>query len=201
MSNRRNLAGQIFGRLTVLQDSNDRNKSGEIIWTCQCECGSLHRASTGNLVFGSIRSCGCLARELAALRRRAERKPPRICKFPGCEQSTEKGGRGYCGMHAQRIRRYGNPDYVTPIEVWRKNNRDAQIRRVNSVKPTTYRKFYGRHEHRVVAEALLGRPLRSDEHVHHIDENKHNNTQENLVVLPAHAHLALHAKLRRKQKC
>lgn len=191
------LVGEEFGRLTVLKASANRNACGEIFWICQCKCGAEHQVTSGNLTSGSVRSCGCLARELSSQRRKAARRPPKICRHDGCKRSTEKGGHGYCGMHAQRVRRYGSPDYITPLELWRKNNRAAQVSRIPEVKATTYRKLFGRHEHRVVAEGLLGRPLRSDEHVHHIDQNKHNNAPENLLVLPASDHLALHAKLRR----
>lgn len=50
-----------------------------------------------------------------------------------------------------------------------------------------YRKFYGRHEHRVAAEAMLGRPLRPGEVVHHRDGDKLNNDPMNLEVLPSQA--------------
>lgn len=46
--------------------------------------------------------------------------------------------------------------------------------------------------HRVIVENRIGRPLRKDEHVHHIDENKANNSDENLAVLSASAHALLH---------
>lgn len=50
-----------------------------------------------------------------------------------------------------------------------------------------YRKFYGRHEHRAAAEAMLGRPLRPGEVVHHRDGDKLNNDPMNLEVLPSQA--------------
>lgn len=56
-----------------------------------------------------------------------------------------------------------------------------------------YVKRGGRHEHRVVAEEQLGRPLRPGEIVHHEDENKRNNAPGNLGVLPSQAeHARLH---------
>ncbi|WP_417444616.1 HNH endonuclease [Joostella sp.] len=58
------------------------------------------------------------------------------------------------------------------------------IDRRDSIKPTTYPKTGGVHEHRIVAEIVLKRRLNKYEVVHHIDENKHNNSVENLAVLP-----------------
>lgn len=58
-----------------------------------------------------------------------------------------------------------------------------------------YRKFYGRHEHRVAAEAMLGRHLRPGEVVHHRDGDKLNNDPMNLEVLPSQAE---HTKTQRR---
>lgn len=57
---------------------------------------------------------------------------------------------------------------------------------------TGYRKYYGRHEHRVVAEQMLGRPLKPGEIVHHIDGNKRNNDPSNLRVMTQSEHIKLH---------
>lgn len=66
----------------------------------------------------------------------------------------------------------------------------------------TYRKYHGRHEHRVVAEALLGRPLRKGEVVHHIDHNKRNNAPENLMVFSSQAdHANFHFSKGGDAKC
>ncbi len=46
----------------------------------------------------------------------------------------------------------------------------------------TYVKEYGRHQHRVVMERVLGRKLRRGEIVHHIDHNKKNNHPSNLAL-------------------
>ncbi len=62
-------------------------------------------------------------------------------------------------------------------------------------KKDTYKKIGNRHEHRVVAEAKLGRRLQPGEVVHHIDGNKRNNNPENLMVFANQAlHSQWHAK-------
>lgn len=59
----RNLAGNKFGRLTVLE-RNGTNKWGGIKWLCQCECGKLHIVASQKLIQGKTTSCGCYKREL-----------------------------------------------------------------------------------------------------------------------------------------
>jgi hypothetical protein len=56
----------------------------------------------------------------------------------------------------------------------------------------TYRKLRGRHEHRVIAERKLKRPLRPGEIVHHKDHNKRNNNPDNLEVMTQSEHCRLH---------
>lgn len=55
-----------------------------------------------------------------------------------------------------------------------------------------YVKRGGRHEHRVVAEQKLGRPLQKGEIVHHDDEVKSNNNPGNLLVMTQAEHARLH---------
>jgi len=54
-------------------------------------------------------------------------------------------------------------------------------------KRTSYPKEGSRHKHRIVAEAVLGRPLTQSEVVHHIDEDRQNYQPSNLAVFPSQA--------------
>ena len=54
------------------------------------------------------------------------------------------------------------------------------------------------YEHRIVAEAWLGRYLRTGEVVHHRDGNKSNNDPCNLFVFPSQSeHMSMHQAKRR----
>ena len=101
---------------------------------------------------------------------------------------------GWCGKHAMRVKRYGDPDYLTPSEERRKRCREANAK-TGKVKPTTYKKYLGRHIHRQVAEEKLGRALQYGEIVHHVDGDKHNNDPANLQVL---IDQSVHARAHRK---
>lgn len=50
----------------------------------------------------------------------------------------------------------------------------------------------GRNLHTVIMEMKLGRPLMSDECVHHIDEDKSNNSIDNLALVTKKGHARLH---------
>lgn len=51
------------------------------------------------------------------------------------------------------------------------------------------------YEHILVAEKMLGRPLRGEEVIHHLDLDKANNRVGNLLVLERSQHMKLHVWL------
>ncbi len=65
MSVCKDLAGQKFGRLTVLF-RNGSNKHKKVIWVCLCECGKITNVITTNLKNGDTKSCGCMQKEIAS---------------------------------------------------------------------------------------------------------------------------------------
>lgn len=50
--------------------------------------------------------------------------------------------------------------------------------------------------HRIIIELHIGRKLRSDEHIHHIDGNKSNNSLSNLTVVNGCEHNREHTRER-----
>lgn len=55
------LTGQRYGKLVCLSLSDEKDRSGNTQWLCQCDCGKTCLASLGQLRSGYKKSCGCLS--------------------------------------------------------------------------------------------------------------------------------------------
>jgi len=64
---KKDLTGQVFGRLTVLEDVG-RNKHRRVIWRCLCSCGNIVDVRSSDLQRGHTQSCGCLRKETTSQR-------------------------------------------------------------------------------------------------------------------------------------
>ena len=58
----KDLAGQRFGRLTVLRLIENRS-TGRKTWECQCDCGNTKIVKHNSLISGNTKSCGCLKKD------------------------------------------------------------------------------------------------------------------------------------------
>jgi len=98
------ITGKRFGRWTVLkQVPNVKNK---VMWSCQCDCGTVKDVRGETLKFGISKSCGCYGLELA--KKMGERN------FQGHEEISQ--------TYFSRIKReaiYRELDFTITIEyIW-----------------------------------------------------------------------------------
>ena len=55
-------AGEKYGKLTLLKKTK-KDKRGNWLWLCKCECGNKKIIRINNLIQGGSKSCGCLRKE------------------------------------------------------------------------------------------------------------------------------------------
>lgn len=103
----RDITGQRFGRLVALEPTSDRIQ-GRIAWKCTCDCGAYHFSTVTHLLSGNTTSCGCLKRDVIALRNKSNvihgytNSPTWVswmlmrqrCTNPKHKSFAEYGGRG-----------------------------------------------------------------------------------------------------------
>lgn len=108
----KNIAGQRFGRYVVLELAG-ADKSGNSIWKCRCDCGTVKNIAARQFWRGHVKSCGCYATEVK--REMAKNLPPfpvkhghghgspeyrswlamrRRCDYPSTPGYHNYGGRG-----------------------------------------------------------------------------------------------------------
>lgn len=127
------------------------------------------------------------------------------CSVEGCDRDARY--RGYCTMHYQRVQKYGTPGPAAPHSQSGARNGRWKGGRVRGGHKGRY---WMRHrpdhpaansigyvlEHRLIMEAFLGRLLRDDEVVHHINEDSLDNHPENLALMTRSEHTSYHTKKR-----
>lgn len=120
----------------------------------------------------------------------AAKKANRTCSISGC--SKKHAANGHCRMHYMRFSRHGS------IEPTRRTNGTGTITKFGYISVGSNK----RQEHIVIAEKAVGHPLPPGAEVHHHDENRANNANENLVVCPSRAyHFLLHQRMRALDAC
>lgn len=77
---RSNLTEKVFGRLTAKHIIEAKETGKHCIWFCVCSCGGSNKVSVNNLISGSVKSCGCLKREIAS----------RVVKVTNAKQKGKK---------------------------------------------------------------------------------------------------------------
>ncbi len=149
----------------------------------------------------SIRYCSTRCAGLA--KRTLPEPEPRPCRCCGKTFTPPRKypKRAYCSASCQRRACLKYDDSDTQTRRGREGAAKSRATQLDRGNGKTYRKHFGKHEHRVVAEQILGRPLAPGEVVHHIDGDKRNNDPSNLQVLASQAeHARLHATERRRTK-
>lgn len=126
---------------------------------------------------------------LATLSSRTGPKPMarHICLVEGCEAMSDHPVSGVCHMHYMRIRRKGSTDT------------GVRTRGTGTVTTFGYiaiaKNGKKKQAHVLAVEAVLGHALPFGAEVHHVNENKSDNTLTNLVVCPSRAyHKLLHQR-------
>lgn len=54
------IVGLRFGKLTVVEPSTEKHKSGSKLYLCKCDCGTTTVCRSDHLRHGKKKSCGCL---------------------------------------------------------------------------------------------------------------------------------------------
>lgn len=55
------ISGMRYGKLVCLYPTDERDRNGNTLWFCHCDCGNTCRAAIGSLRAGYKKSCGCLS--------------------------------------------------------------------------------------------------------------------------------------------
>lgn len=161
------MIGKRFGRLLVIEE-NGKASDGSYLYKCKCDCGNIHTANGCKLRDGSVKSCGCLQKELLAQRSK------KTIKWEMIDEKTVKG----------TTNNLSGIDFYIDYEDFIKC-KDICWSAQYSEKSHTYY-IHGKTSYKGQCEYLhrfiLGLSKEDDVEVDHKDHDGTNNTKNNLRV-------------------
>lgn len=115
----------------------------------------------------------------------------KTCEVSGCNRIHF--GKGLCAGHYSRKARTGRVDGHIPLK--QRKTLSAGDKSVHTL-GYVWVAGEGAFEHVMKAEAALGKPLPRNVVVHHVDEDKTNNTNSNLLICTRKYHNMIHMRMR-----
>lgn len=91
--NFKDLTGQRFGRLVVLE--RNHLKKDATYWKCQCDCGNVVLVRSSKLISGHTQSCGCLQKENASKKHFKDLTGQRFYKLKVIERDMSRTDKTY----------------------------------------------------------------------------------------------------------
>lgn len=135
----KDLTNQKFNKLTV-KYKYGRDKHGNILWYCECECGGNNIVSSKDLKIGAIKSCGCLHQEQVQKLKIINTKYEK-CTVEGC--NNKHYGKGFCKKHYIEYKKYGKIRNEEECKEARKRPKEKKIQYCE-ICNETYKTFYNK---------------------------------------------------------
>lgn len=133
------LTNQKFNKLTV-KYKYGKDKHGNILWYCKCDCGGNNIVNSKDLKIGAIKSCGCLSKEQIQ---------KLIILNTKCDKCTVNGynnkhyAKGFCNKHYKEFKEYGKIRNEEERKLTRKRYKEKKVQYCE-ICNDTYKTFYNK---------------------------------------------------------